>query len=468
MAIIDLSTSIYSGKTFLLMGLSRANFALAKVLHRAGAKVRISEAKARENFSDYDKELSSLSPQIDFEFGRHTSLFFEGVDYVVLARGISVETKPLDEVRARGTPIVSPFGLLLPHVDLPTIAVLGTEGKSSTCLLLEQILKLAKKKVFFCGDQGRPLPELFLLEERPDFFLIELNYAQAEYIKEFKPHTLAFLNTTVPAGERYNRLEDCLRALQNIARFAQPATNIIYNHKDNALRNLLVPIQANKFVFRRKDPAQVSPELVQRYRGAYLQSTREMIWLENGVKDSFGLSYAPLYGLHNLDNLMAAVTIAKSLGISKEVIQRAIDTCPGIPHRLELVKKRGGVKFINDSRAITVECLRKSLESFSLDPIILIAGGRDTQADYSVLAEQVKRRVKTLILIGESKEHINRCVGDHTETFLVGTFEEAILLSFQKSREGDIILLSPGCEGYDVLKTYEERGNYFKRYVTEL
>ncbi|RZA04380.1 MAG: UDP-N-acetylmuramoyl-L-alanine--D-glutamate ligase, partial [Proteobacteria bacterium] len=100
--------------------------------------------------------------------------------------------------------------------------------------------------------------------------------------------------------------------------------------------------------------------------------------------------------------------------------------------------------------------------------IILIAGGRDAQADFGSLAEVVKTKVKTLILVGEAKEHINRCLGDFSETFLVGTFEEAVLLSYQKSREGDIILLSPGCESYDMFVSYEERGNYFKKYVEEI
>jgi UDP-N-acetylmuramoylalanine--D-glutamate ligase len=165
---------------------------------------------------------------------------------------------------------------------------------------------------------------------------------------------------------------------------------------------------------------------------------------------------------------MAAVNVAKLLNVGNEAIQKVIDTFAGVPHRLEFVKKKGGVRLINDSRATSVDTLRLALDSFPFEPIILIAGGRDAQADFVSLAEVVKTRVKTLVLVGEAKEHINRCLGDLSETFLVGTFEEAVLLSYQKSREGDIILLAPGCESYDMFVSYEERGNYFKKYVDEI
>jgi UDP-N-acetylmuramoylalanine--D-glutamate ligase len=115
-----------------------------------------------------------------------------------------------------------------------------------------------------------------------------------------------------------------------------------------------------------------------------------------------------------------------------------------------------------------VNSVVKSLSSFKRSPVILIAGGKDKGMDFTPLCELVRRRCKMLILLGEAKEKINRALGDYCETYLVGTFEEAILLAYQKSRSGDIILLSPGCASYDMFRNYEERGDYFKRMVTSL
>jgi UDP-N-acetylmuramoylalanine--D-glutamate ligase len=126
------------------------------------------------------------------------------------------------------------------------------------------------------------------------------------------------------------------------------------------------------------------------------------------------------------------------------------------------------VFFFNDSKATNPPSLLKALNSFPVNPIILIAGGKDKNFDFSALAEPVRQRCKLLILMGEAKEKMNRSIGDFAETYLVGTFEEAVLLAFQKSRNGDIILLSPGCASFDMFRNYEERGDYFKKLVHQL
>jgi UDP-N-acetylmuramoylalanine--D-glutamate ligase len=132
---------------------------------------------------------------------------------------------------------------------------------------------------------------------------------------------------------------------------------------------------------------------------------------------------------------------------------------------MEYVARKNQVTFYNDSKGTNIHSLLRSLESFD-EPVILIAGGRDKGEDYAMLGTAIRRHVKNLILVGEAKEKINRAVGDFSETFLVGTFEEAVYLAYQKSRSGDVILLSPGCASQDMFKNYEERGDYYKRIVS--
>jgi UDP-N-acetylmuramoylalanine--D-glutamate ligase len=132
---------------------------------------------------------------------------------------------------------------------------------------------------------------------------------------------------------------------------------------------------------------------------------------------------------------------------------------------MEFLGRKNQVAFYNDSKGTNVHSLIRSLESFQ-EPVILIAGGKDKGEDYAPLARPIQRHVKNLILVGEAKEKLNRAIGDYSETFLVGTFEEAVYLAYQKSRSGDVVLLSPGCASQDMFKNYEERGDYYKKLVS--
>jgi len=459
---------MYSGKTIVIMGLGKSALALAKLLHIRGAKVKVSEINPKDHLVEAANELAHLGPDVEVEFGRHSSAFFQDADYVVVSPSIRMDTKPLDEIKQRGTPILSDIDMVLSEVDVPVIAIAGSEGKTTTAWLIRAFLAEQGKKAFYCGDHGEPLADYLLNDEKADFILLELSIQQLDNLQNIRPHIAVLTSMQPPFPERFSRVEDYGRAMLNLLRNLSDKSFLVYNFRDTNLRSIVGNSKASKRVFRRKDPVALGPEIAQKYKGVYLNNERELVWIENGVKELYNLRNFNMFGLHNKDNLMAAVIVAKLAGVPADKIQKTIDAFPGVPHRLEFIKKKGRVRLINDSRSVNVDGLRRALESFSLEPIILIAGGRDAQTDFSPLAEVVKKRVKTMILVGEAKEHINRCVGDHSETFLVGTFEEAILLSYQKSREGDIILLSPGCESYDMFVSYEERGNYFRKYVEEL
>ncbi|MCO5143395.1 MAG: UDP-N-acetylmuramoyl-L-alanine--D-glutamate ligase [Oligoflexia bacterium] len=464
-------SAMYANKKITIMGLSKSCVALAKLLSSRGAKVFVSEMNPKENVPDLAKELEAIKPNIEVEYGKHTSANFLDSEIVLLSHGVRMDTKPLDEVRSAGIPILSDVELLAREIESPIIAIAGTEGKTTVALLVKAFLEAEKKSTFFSGDHGEPLANLLLRSARPDFVILEMTPSQMDMIQEFRPAVTVLTALQPPFPEKYPSPEIYGIAMRNLLRNLDEKSILVYNFRDSNLKSIVAGNTASKRVYRRKDPSSLGQELANLYKGSWLASSgRELVWKgPQGVEPyTFDLRNLRLVGLHNKDNLMAAVNVAKELGVTNTSIQKVIDTIPGVPHRLEFVKKKGGVRLFNDSRTTTVDGLRRSLESFPLDPVILISGGRDAQADFTSLVDIVKTKVKTLILVGEAKEHINRCIGDYSETFLVGTFEEAILLSYQKSREGDIILLSPGCESYDMFVSYEERGNYFKKYVEEI
>jgi UDP-N-acetylmuramoylalanine--D-glutamate ligase len=464
------TASQYAGKTVVIMGLGKSALALAKLLHQRGAKVRVSELNPKENVADAAKELANLKPEVETEFGKHSAPFFLDADTVVVSPGVRLDAKPLDEVKAKGIPVLSDVELLAREIEAPIIAIAGTEGKTSVAFLARSFLEAAKKSVFYSGDHGEPLANYLLKGLKSDYVILELSPFQLDNLQKFRAHVAVLTSLQPPFPERYPSPEAYGQTIRALLRGLDEKCFIVYNFRDAGLKSLVAGNPAPKRVFRRKDPESLGPDVAKLYKGSWLAAGgRELVWRESEEnKFTYNLRNFKMFGLHNRDNLMAAVNVAKIAGVSNDIIQNTLDTFMGIPHRLEFIKKKGGVRLINDSRATTVDLLRRSLESFPFDPIVLIAGGRDAQADFGTLSDVVKTRVKNLILVGEAKEHINRCLGDFSETFLVGTFEEAVLLSYQKSREGDIILLSPGCESYDMFVSYEERGNYFKKYVEEL
>jgi UDP-N-acetylmuramoylalanine--D-glutamate ligase len=175
-----------------------------------------------------------------------------------------------------------------------------------------------------------------------------------------------------------------------------------------------------------------------------------------------------IIGQNNRENLLAAITACKALDVDDKSIQKTIEKFPGIPHRLEFLMEKNGVCFYNDSKATDMEELVKSLKSFK-QPVILIAGGKDIEElEYEALAPEVIDNSRVLVLVGESKERMNRALQEHPQTYIVGSFEESILFAYQKSRTGDVILLSPGAPATDFFRDYEERGNYYKKLVYQL
>jgi UDP-N-acetylmuramoylalanine--D-glutamate ligase len=172
-------------------------------------------------------------------------------------------------------------------------------------------------------------------------------------------------------------------------------------------------------------------------------------------------------GIHNVENMMAAVAMAKAVGVSQAAIQRALEEFPGLEHRLEFVRERDGVRFFNDSKGTNVGAVVKSLASFSA-PVLLLAGGVDKGGDYGVLRKEIKQKVRRLILFGAAGQIIADALGDLTTTVRVRDLEAAVRDAAEHAQPGDVVLLSPACSSFDMFRNYAERGKAFKSLVRAL
>lgn len=453
------------GKKVLVVGLGRSGQSAARFLSDQGAKVTVSDSRGKSELSEALKALADL--KIEYELGKHAPKTFTSNELIVLSPGVPSNIEALAEARAAGIPIVNDIELAFPYIKAPIIAVTGTNGKTTTTALISEMLKNDGKKVFTGGNIGVPVLNLLLENQQPDVVVLELSSFQLESVSTFSPNVAVFTNLEPDHLDRYPAgVETYYNAKRRLIAKADKEMTLVTNLDNDKAAQLCEGFPGKIVCFTKRDPMTMNGNIAEKFSGCYLKRPK-MILKTNGSEETFDLMFCRLPGDHNKENIMAAAAAARAVGCTKVGIQKTIETFRGVSHRLEQVRKKDGVSFYNDSKATNVSAALRSLSSFNAR-VILIAGGRDKDQDFSPLVELVRKRVKNLILIGEAKEKMNRVIGDFSETFLVGTFEEAVLLAYQKSRTGDVILLSPACASYDMFKSYEERGDYFKKLVSQL
>lgn len=452
------------GKKVLVVGLARCGVSLAHFLTECGAVVTISDHKSKPELASSLEHIDGLNVQLDL--GGHSPKVFLAQDVIILSPGVPPNLKIFEYARNNRVIVTGEFEFASWFIKEPMVAITGTNGKSTVAKLTELFLKESGVRAWLGGNFGEPMVEYLRKVksgEKFDAVVAEVSSFQLEHCDKYTPQNIIFTNLAENHQDRYKSMEDYVNAKRRIFQNVNHATTSILNADDNAVVELArdPSVQRGRiFYFSRK--AVLEPQIMQ-IGGA--SCIKDEIKVRTGPEiELFSVRNMKMRGKHSIDNIMAAILAAREHGAQHDPIQKVIDTYTGMPHRLEYVRRVGGVEFFNDSKATNVHAVMRALDAFE-ENVILIMGGKDTNLSYEPLREMVKRKVKTLILVGEAKERMNRDLGDWAETFLIGTFEEAVLIAYQKSRIGDKVLLSPGASSFDMFDSYEERGNYFKELV---
>ena len=459
--------SKYKGKRVLVVGFGVSGAAIAKYMAKQGAKVMVTDNKQRTELQSSFDIIGDL--KVEFELGKHNPATFKSAELIVLSPGVPPNTPPLGEARAAGIPITGEIDIAAQAIKEPIIAVTGSNGKTTTTTLIGEIFKADEKSVFVGGNIGRPLIDYVSEGERVDRVIAELSCFQLETTEKLVPSVAVFTNVNEDHLDRYGTLENYVNSKRQLLRLCDKNSYVVLNHDCPISSKFANETSAKVVWFSKKDPMTVGGEFAEHFVGCYLKAAeKQIVGRFTGKEEVYDISKLRLFGEHNRENLMAAICAARSVGVNPRAIQSVIESFKGVAHRIEFVRRKDGVYFFNDSKGTNVASVSKSLSAFSGNPVILIMGGKDKGSEYTPLVPYVQKYCKILILVGEAKEKINRALGDFAETFIVGTFEEAVLLSFQKSRNGDVILLSPGCASQDMFRNFEERGDYFKKLVNQL
>ena len=444
-----------NGKKVLVVGLARTGIATAKFLKAKGSLVTATEMKPKEEMKEAVEELKGMD--IATEWGGHQTETFLKQELIVASPGVDLNIEPIQRAIQQGVQVISEIELAYHFIHVPIIAVTGTNGKTTTTLLIGEMLKEDGRKVGVGGNVGEPLILFADGQGRWEVLVVEISSFQLEAIEDFRPQISILLNISEDHLDRYASYDDYIRAKMRIFANQNSGDLAVLNSDDPIVMRFGDRIKARKALFSLKE----------RLDEGVFSNGRTITLRRAGNEEKYSLAKTPLKGIHNVENMMAALTAARIFGCSKKAIQGALNRFKGLEHRLEFVREIEGVRFYNDSKGTNVGSVVKSLQSFS-EPVVLIAGGKDKNGDLSPLEELIRKRVKHLILIGEAKERMNRELGGLTETVIAKTMEEAVLIAHQKAKAGEVVLLSPACSSFDMFKDYKERGKIFKEAVRRL
>lgn len=434
----------------LVIGLARTGAAAARFLAARGARVR---AVDRRTAAELGGVVEELAPLAEIRLGPDDPAALDGIALVVPSPGVPPDGGLLAAAVARGIPIMSEIELAARHLDIPLLAVTGTNGKSTTTTLLGAILRADGRRTFVGGNLGTPLVSAVGVGD--EVAVVEVSSFQLEWVDRFHPTVGIFLNLTDDHLDRYPDLEAYGRAkLRLFARQAASDTAVL-NGGDPWLRRHAQAFAARTLWFGAGE-------------GVAIRDDEAAIRLRlGGQEEVYPLARVSLAGAHNRENMMAAIAAARAFGVPAARVQDALEGFRGLEHRLELVRERAGVRWVNDSKGTNAGAVIKSLESFPGN-VILLAGGIEKGGDYGVLREPVQRRVKRTIVFGAARDMLARTLGDVSPVEIVETLAAAVASAEAHAVAGDVVLLSPGCASFDMFHDYADRGRQFKALVEAL
>jgi UDP-N-acetylmuramoylalanine--D-glutamate ligase len=433
-----------------ILGAARSGLAAAELAAKNGATVFVSDIAPQKGKTKIINKLKGLG--IPFEFGGHSNRVYSA-DLVVLSPGIPQTSAIVQSIRQKGIPVFSEIELAYRFCKSPIIAVTGSNGKTTTTTLIGKMLKKQMSRAIMAGNIGYPF-SAYVTESDPDqWAAVEVSSFQLETIDQFHPRVVVLLNLSPNHMDWYKTYQDYVEAKLRIIKNLDPTDLIIFDGDDPKLFEYIVKCPARKIKF----------SSITTRAEACLQN--DSIYFYN--HETVRVSDITLRGVHNYKNIMAAGLACMQAGIEKKNIVDVAKTFTGVEHRLEHVATIRGIKFINDSKATTLESLAVALQSFK-SPVVLIAGGKDKGADYTKIKKLVEQHTRKVILIGSAADKIARAWSDVADIIRAGSMDEAVKLAFQSAGESGNVLLSPACSSFDMFKDYEHRGREFKNIVKRI
>ncbi|GAB3204513.1 UDP-N-acetylmuramoylalanine--D-glutamate ligase [Pontibacter aydingkolensis] len=439
-----------------ILGAGESGVGAALLAQAKGLDVFVSDMSQIKD--QYKAKLATAA--IPFEEGTHTLDRILDANEIIKSPGIPDKAAVIQEAAKKQIPVISEIEFAGRYTDAEFICITGTNGKTTTTLLIYHLLKNAGLNVGLAGNIGESLAEK-VIENRHEYYVVELSSFQLDNMYQFKAHIAVLTNITPDHLDRYEySMEKYAASKLRIVQNMTGSDFFIYNADDE---NIAKAFDSPNF------GGTTIPFTLQGAAGAKVYFEGQSIKVDaKFYEGTIDTSKSGLIGKHNQYNTMAAVAAAKLLGVSDEQIEKGLETFVNAEHRLQQVGVAKEVTYINDSKATNVEAVWYALEGIK-QPIVWIAGGVDKGNDYSTLVDLAREKVKVLVCLGKDNEKLKQVFGRVIPIIAETTsIDYAVRLSRSLSTPGDVVLLSPACASFDLFNNYEHRGQRFKEAVEKI
>ncbi|MDF7682567.1 UDP-N-acetylmuramoyl-L-alanine--D-glutamate ligase [Lactobacillus sp. ESL0679] len=450
----------YKNKNILVLGLGKSGFAVSTLLLKLGAKLTLND-KADLTQNEHAQELEKMGVRV---IGGHhpTELFDqEHFDYLVKNPGIPYENPMVQKATELKVPIITEPEIALSVSEAPYVCVTGSNGKTTTVMLTQQILDnhLAKSghHAYAVGNIGVPISKVVTTATKNDILVVEISSFQLLGVTDINPRVAAIVDIYHNVHLDYHKtFANYVNAKLNVTR-TQSADNYFIANLDQ--KEILTQEQAATKA-RIQTFSETDRTADYFIADGYLQSQSEKIIKTSAMK---------LPGIHNQQNALVAIAISKLMGADDEDIQAVLTTFTGAKHRLQYVMTLDNRKIYNDSKSTNIEAATVAIPSFT-EPEVLIAGGLDRGFTFDSLVPLFKKHVKAIVLYGETRYLLADAArkAGIKQIVIENTLQEAVPKAYELTAAGDVLLFSPACASWDQFKTFEDRGNYFVKFVKDL
>ena len=444
------------GKKVLVFGSGISGEAAAGLLAERGAQVVLYDGNEK---LDRAAVAGRVPAGTQIVLGEFPEALLDGLDLVVMSPGVPTDLPVVARMREKSIPVWGEIELAYACAKGDVLAITGTNGITTTTTLLGEIMREAADSVFVVGNIGTPYTGIASDTREDSVTVAEVSSFQLETVHSFRPKVSAILNITPDHLNRHHTMEAYIAAKERIAENQTEDDYCVLNYEDEVLREFGRDIRPQVLYFSSRRKLK---------RGVWMDGDRIVCAIgEETVICTTG--ELQILGVHNYENVMAAVAMAGAYGVPADVIRRVVTSFKGVEHRIEFVAEKNGVAFYNDSKGTNPDAAIRGIRAMNR-PTVLIGGGYDKNSAYDEWIRAFDGRVKKLVLIGATREKIAetaRKLG-FTDIVMADSFEEAFEKCTEYAEPGDAVLLSPACASWGMFKNYEERGDKFKELVEQL
>ncbi|MBR2860539.1 MAG: UDP-N-acetylmuramoyl-L-alanine--D-glutamate ligase [Clostridia bacterium] len=442
-------------KSVLVIGMARSGIAAAPVLKSLGAKVILNDSKPEnqlEGLENLDKN------DYEFRLGEKPDELVDKADLIVISPSVPLTLPYAEKAKAQGKEVLAEIELAYRLCKGTTVAITGTNGKTTTTTLTGEIFKTAERGCFVVGNIGEPYIAHSLEATKDDVMVAEISSYQLEGISQFKPKAAALLNITEDHMIRHKTMENYIAAKLRVFENQTKDDYSVLNFDDETVRACADRVPGTVVYFSRKEALK---------QGAFVRDNKVVFAFRGAEQEVCSVDEIKIKGPHNLENALAATALTMLCGASAQAVAQTLKTFTGVEHRIETVCVKDGVTYINDSKGTNPDSTIKAIETMTA-PTVLLLGGYDKGGSFDSLFEAFTENIKHTVFLGVTAPRLKEAAdafGWKNYTVVSGSFEEAVSEARKNASDGYNVLLSPACASFDMFKDFEERGRVFKEIV---